>query len=89
MKQKDKTVLEPVFKVTAKAPKYDVEEAQRNHDLLLQKQNDHKLNLKAKFKRDFKPKSAKKRVQNVMSGKALIESIVKHPLQYHKLQEEF
>ncbi len=37
MKQKNKTVLEPVFKVTAKAPKFDAEEDKRNHELLLQK----------------------------------------------------
>lgn len=38
MKQKDKKVLEPLFKVTAKAPKYDAEEANWNFELLKKKQ---------------------------------------------------
>ncbi len=62
MKQKDKKILEPIFKVTAKAPKYDAEEAKRNYDLLVQKSKDHKYNLMAQYKTDFKPKGAKKKV---------------------------
>lgn len=60
MKQKNSKKIEPLFKVTAKAPKYDEEEAKRNFEILMQKQKEHKFNLKATFKRDFKPKSAKK-----------------------------
>jgi hypothetical protein len=35
MKEKNSKKLEPLFKVTAKAPKYDEEEARRNYEILM------------------------------------------------------
>lgn len=66
--------------MTAKAPKYNVEEANRNFELLKKKQQEHKFNLHAVYKQDFGPKSAKKKVRNGIKVKDFIRAFVKNPL---------